>query len=403
MKRSVRTLVVGLLLALATGFLVGAHAYIAQRLVLDPALPAPWRQVGVWIVAALGASLVLQPIGERVLRPPLSRWIAWPASLWMGVAFWLLLLLGTSDLVLWVAGGTAWAAGESVASGDVAGTRAAVVCAVVFVAAAFAVHSARRPPQHRRVEVAIERWPRDFDAFRIVQISDIHIGPILGRPFARHVAQRVLALRPDLVAVTGDLVDGSARLLSEEVAPFGDLEAPYGVYFVTGNHDHLSGAAPWTARLCELGMRVLRNERVEIRKGEAVFDLLGVDDHHASVIGGGAEDLERAFAGRDPERPAVLLAHDPATFRRARREALDLQLSGHTHGGQIWPFGFLVRLAVPWVAGHYRDARAQLYVSRGTGFWGPPMRLLAPAEITEIVIRAPDPRSGSAGLGSAVP
>jgi predicted MPP superfamily phosphohydrolase len=388
MKRSVRTLVVGLLLALAVGLLVGAHAYIVQRLVLDPALPAPWRQAGVWLVVALGASLVAQPIGERLLRPPLSHWIAWPASLWMGVAFWLLLLLGASDLVLRVAGGTAWAADGRVVAGDVAGARAALVCAVVLVAATCGVRSARRPPQHRRVEVSIDRWPRAFDGFRIVQISDIHIGPILGRRFARHVVERVLALRPDLIGVTGDLVDGSARLLAEEVAPFADLEAPYGVYFVTGNHDHLSGAAPWTARIRELGMRVLRNERVEIRKGDAVFDLLGVDDHHASVIGGGGEDLERAFAGRDSERPAVLLAHDPATFRRARREALDLQLSGHTHGGQIWPFGFLVRLAVPWVAGHYRDARAQLYVSRGTGFWGPPMRLFAPAEITEIVIRA---------------
>ena len=390
MKRSVRSLVVGLLLTLATCVLVGAHAYIALRLVVDPALPPPWRQAGVWLVVALGGSLVLQPIGERLLRPPLSRWIAWPASLWMGVLFWLLVLLGTSDFVLWIAGGVAWAADGSVAASDVAGARAVLVCAVVLVAAAFGVRSARLPPEHRRIEITIDRWPRAFDAFRIVQISDIHIGPILGRRFARHVVRRVLALEPDVVAVTGDLVDGSARLLAEEVAPFAELDAPYGVYFVTGNHDHLSGAAPWVARLRELGMQVLRNERVEVRKGDAVFDLLGVDDHHGSVIGGGGEDLGRAFEGRDPERPAVLLAHDPATFRRARLEALDLQLSGHTHGGQIWPFRFLVRLAVPWVAGYYRDGRAQLYVSRGTGFWGPPMRLFAPAEITEIVIRAPD-------------
>jgi predicted MPP superfamily phosphohydrolase len=133
-------------------------------------------------------------------------------------------------------------------------------------------------------------------------------------------------------------------------------------------------------------MHVLRNERVRIGTDAASFDLIGVDDHHGHLIGGGAEDLDAALAGRDPDRAAVLLAHDPSTFRRARREDIDLQISGHTHGGQLWPFRYLVRLVIPWVAGRYRDGRAQLYVSRGTGFWGPPMRLLAPAEITEITL-----------------
>jgi len=233
----------------------------------------------------------------------------------------------------------------------------------------------------------IERWPRALDGFRIVQISDIHIGPLLGREFAAHLAQRVNALEPDLIAVTGDLVDGSAPRLAAEVAPFADLRARHGVFFVTGNHDHYSGAEAWAETVRGLGMRVLRNERVEVGASGASFDLAGVDDHHAHFAGDGREDLSRALAGRDPERAAVLLAHDPATFARARKEAIDLQLSGHTHGGQIWPFAWFVRLATPYVAGRYRDGRAQLYVSRGTGFWGPPMRLFSPAEITEITLR----------------
>jgi predicted MPP superfamily phosphohydrolase len=142
-------------------------------------------------------------------------------------------------------------------------------------------------------------------------------------------------------------------------------------------------------------MRALRNERVRIGSDTASFDLVGVDDHHGHLIGGGVEDLASALEGRDPGRAAVLLAHDPSTFRAARSRDIDLQISGHTHGGQIWPFGYVVRLLIPWVAGRYRAGRAQLYVSRGTGFWGPPMRLLAPAEITEITLRSGSPAAAS--------
>jgi predicted MPP superfamily phosphohydrolase len=305
----------------------------------------------------------------------------------MGAGFWLLLLLFASDAVLWVAGGVARAADASVA--DDAGTaswRAALTVGIALTGVGVGLRTALAGPRvvHQRFEIA--SWPDALDGFRIVQISDIHIGPILGRQFAADLTAQVNALDPDLVVVTGDLVDGNADLLADEVAPFAGLRGRHGVYFVTGNHDHYSGANPWVDRVASLGMRPLRNERVEIREGDAAFDLVGVDDHHAHFVGDGREDLARAIEGRDPSRPAVLLAHDPATFKSARREALDLQLSGHTHGGQIWPFAWFVRLATPWVAGRYREGRAQLYVSRGTGFWGPPLRLGAPAEITEITL-----------------
>jgi predicted MPP superfamily phosphohydrolase len=241
-------------------------------------------------------------------------------------------------------------------------------------------------PAVRRVEIALARWPRAFDGFRIVQISDIHIGPLLGRGFARALSERVNALAPDLVAVTGDLVDGPVESLREEVAPFAELRGRHGVFFVTGNHDVYSGGEPWVEHVRALGMRPLRNERIAIG-GDAGFDLAGVDDHRGDWMHGSSEDLGAALAGRDPSRPVVLLAHDPGSFRRASAEGVDLQLSGHTHGGQIWPFNFLVRLAVPWVAGLHRVGSSLLYVSRGSGFWGPPMRLLAPAEITELVLR----------------
>jgi predicted MPP superfamily phosphohydrolase len=160
------------------------------------------------------------------------------------------------------------------------------------------------------------------------------------------------------------------------------------VYFVTGNHDVYSGSEPWVERVRELGMRVLRNERVAIEARGAVFDLAGVDDHRGDLVRGTTEDLPAALAGRDAARPVVLLAHDPSTFKEASRAGVALQLSGHTHGGQIWPFGALVRLVVPYVGGLYERGGSWLYVSRGTGFWGPPMRLGAPAEITEITLRS---------------
>ena len=377
-----------LLLLVAASLLVGAHGYLAQRLVLEPGLAPPWRGVLLGLLAGLGASLVLQPLAERGLAPRLGHVLAWPASLWMGLAFLLLLLLGVSDVALWLLGSAALAAsGTADGEASAAGARAVGVLAIAFVAGAWGLRSALQPPERRRVEIPLARWPVELDGFRIVQISDVHIGPLLGRRFAERVVAQVNALEPDLVAITGDLVDGSVRRLAADVEPFASLEARHGVFFVTGNHDHYSDADAWADHVARLGMRVLRNERVCIREGGVAFDLIGVDDHRGDWIGGGGEDLPKALQGRDPERPSVLLAHDPSTFKRASALGIDLQISGHTHGGQIWPFGALVRLAIPFVAGRYRRNGAELYVSRGTGFWGPPMRLFAPAEIGELILR----------------
>ena len=385
-----------LLLLVAASLLVGTHAYLAQRLVLEPGLAPPWRGLLLGILAGLGASLVLQPVAERGPAPRLAQVLAWPAALWMGLAFLLLLLLGVSDVALWLLGSAALAAsGTADGEASAAGARAVGVLAIAFVAGAWGLRSALRPPDRRRVEIPLVRWPKGLDGFRIVQISDLHIGPLLGRRFAEQLVARVNALEPDLVAITGDLVDGSVRRLAADVEPFARLEARHGVFFVTGNHDHYSDADAWADHVAGLGLRVLRNERVCIREGGVAFDLIGVDDHRGDWIRGGGEDLPKALHGRDPERPSVLLAHDPSTFKRASALGVDLQISGHTHGGQIWPFGALVRLAIPFVAGRYRRNGAELYVSRGTGFWGPPMRLFAPAEIGELILRC----EGAGGTG----
>jgi predicted MPP superfamily phosphohydrolase len=310
----------------------------------------------------------------------------------MGTAFLFLVALGAGDLLRFLAGNAAFAAGgalpEPVAS---ARAQAASALGIVGVAGALALYSGLRPPRLARVEIPLRDWPRALDGFRIAQISDIHIGPLLDRRFSRHLTERVNALAPDLICVTGDLVDGSARLLADEVEPFAALRARHGAYFVTGNHDHYSNARDWVDVVTKLGMVPLRNRHVVIRHEGASFTLAGVDDHRGGFNDDQREDLAAALAGRDPALTVVLLAHDPATFKGASRSGVALQLSGHTHGGQIWPFRYLVRLATPFVAGRYARNGSELYVSRGTGFWGPPMRLFAPAEITELTLRSAGP------------
>ncbi|HSJ96755.1 MAG TPA: metallophosphoesterase [Myxococcota bacterium] len=382
---------------------IGAHLYLAHRLALAPAWPAGVRTallaaLGVGFVALLTQAFVRRRVGRAVGA------LAWTAYTWLGLAFLLLVASFASDLALALLGA---AAPAGMADGEgIARARALGVGVVGVSVSALAMRRGLSAPELRRVEVALARWPRALDGFRIVQLSDVHLGPLLDRRFAASLAARVNALAPDLVVVTGDLVDGGVRRIGAEVEPLGALRARHGVFFVTGNHDYYSGADDWVARMKGLGWRALRNERVAIEIGGAAFDLAGVDDHHGALVEpGGGEDLARALDGRDPERPVVLLAHDPATFRRAARRDVDLQLSGHTHGGQIWPFRWAVRLTVPWVEGLHRVGRSALYVSRGTGFWGPPMRLGAPAEITELVLRA-DPAKipgGSDPPGRAVP
>jgi predicted MPP superfamily phosphohydrolase len=256
------------------------------------------------------------------------------------------------------------------------------------------VRSALTELRLQEVEIELERLPSALDGTTIVQLTDLHLGPTLGREWMERIVARTNALEPDVVAITGDLVDGSVEELALAAAPVAGLRARHGVYFVTGNHEYYSGVDEWLAEIRRLGVRVLRNERVTIGDGADAFDLAGVDDYHAQGMAPGhGPDLPAALAGREATRELVLLAHQPKAVHEAARLGVGLQLSGHTHGGQIWPFGLLVRLQQPYVAGLAREGGTQLYVSRGTGYWGPPMRLGAPAEITRIVLRSPHRRA----------
>ena len=374
-----RRLPVLIALFVFTALVIAAHDYFLRRLVLEPALPSPFREIATVFIALAGLSIFANPIGERTFGPAVGRALGWPAYLWLGTSFYLLIGLWTSDVVLLLLGQNGLAAAR---------LRAAVVCGTAAALVGLGAWSALRTPRVKRVELQIDGWPSALSGYRIVQISDIHVGSLIRRSFLRRLVDRCNALRPDVLAITGDLVDGSVRHYGAELAPLAELKARDGVFFVTGNHDHYSGADPWIRRLQELGIDVLRNRRVVLGADGARIELAGVDDVSSRRLdASGGYDLRAALAGWDGETPLVLLSHHPSTFDDAQARGVHLQLSGHTHGGQLWPFGWMVRLQTRYVAGVYRRGRSWLYVSRGTGFWGPPMRVLAPAEITELVLR----------------
>ncbi|MGW3440099.1 metallophosphoesterase [Streptomyces bacillaris] len=234
-------------------------------------------------------------------------------------------------------------------------------------------------PTVKRVTVPLAKLPRAAHGFRIAVVSDIHIGPILGRAHTRRIVDTINSTSPDLVAVVGDLVDGSVADLGSAAEPLAGLRARHGSFFVTGNHEYFSGAEQWVNHVRELGLIPLENARVEM----GGFDLAGVNDIAGETEGQGP-DFGRALGDRDRSRAAVLLAHQPVVIHDAVEHGVDLQLSGHTHGGQLWPGNYLAELANPTVAGLERYGDTQLFVSRGAGAWGPPVRVGAPADITVV-------------------
>ncbi|MEU0619315.1 metallophosphoesterase [Streptomyces rubiginosohelvolus] len=243
----------------------------------------------------------------------------------------------------------------------------------------YGTYGVLRGPSVQRITVPLAKLPRAAHGFRIAVVSDIHIGPILGRAHTRRIVDTINATSPDLVAVVGDLVDGSVADLGSAAEPLAALRARHGSYFVTGNHEYFSGAEQWIDHVRELGLVPLENARVEIEG----FDLAGVNDIAGETEGQGP-DFGRALGDRDRGRAAVLMAHQPVVIHDAVEHGVDLQLSGHTHGGQLWPGNYLAELANPTVAGLERYGDTQLFVSRGAGAWGPPVRVGAPSDITVV-------------------
>ncbi len=374
-------------LVVVLGITTAIHYYLWQRLVMDPVWPSPWLSVGTWVLIALGVSIPLAFVAGRFLSRATASPVAWVAYVWMGAMFLLLVLLVPSELVLGIGGFVGGADGVASPERRLFLSRgiALIVGGTGVGLSALGMVNALAPVKVARVRARLRDLPPALSGFTIVQLTDIHVGPTIGRGFIEELVRRTNALSPDVVAITGDLVDGSVAELGPLVEPLRELRARHGVFFVTGNHEYYSGADEWIAYLGQLGVRVLRNERVTIEHDGAELDVAGVDDWEAASFGNGhGRDLAKALEGRAAGRKVVLLAHQPKQIDEASEHGVDLQLSGHTHGGQIFPFNVHVRLQQPYVSGLHQHGSTALYVSRGTGYWGPPMRLGVPAEITHV-------------------
>jgi len=421
-------------MVLVTGLI---HLYLWKRLVRDTTTPGRWRRVGT--VAALVLAL-LTPATMIGTREGLY-WLAWPGYLWLAVMFYLLVVLAVLEPPMLVtrlvlarrsrraaakapetvavpAGAGATTVAEPPAGATTVAeppadavppvdtppvepdhdpdrrrllARGAAIFAGLTATGivGYGVRTALGPPRLDRVQIPLAKLPRSMDGLRIATVSDIHIGPLAGRAHTERVVAAINRLDADLVAVVGDLVDGTVAELGDAAAPLRDLRSRYGAFFVTGNHEYYSGVEEWVVEIERLGLRVLQNERQEILARGGALDLAGVNDPAGEGLGfAQGPDFDAALGGRDPSRPVVLLAHQPINVHEAAKRGVDLQLSGHTHGGQIVPFNLAVALQQPVVSGHATIDGTQIYVTNGAGFWGPPVRVGAPPQVTLVELRS---------------
>lgn len=369
--------------ALPLTLLVALHAYIGLRLVPDlPPAAQPLAAAGL----ALEFAAVYSGLGHVYGPRPTRGLLAWIGLGALGFFSSLLVLTLLRDVLLLVLAAAGWLWAAIPGAARAAPLTAVAVPALALAASLLGLFYARRPPPVRRVRVPVPGLPPALHGLRIAQISDLHVGPTIRADFVHRVVARVNALQADIVAITGDSVDGSVAELAPHTAPLGQLQGRLGVYAVTGNHEYYSGGPAWIAEFRRLGIRVLMNEHLLLDIGGAPLLLAGVPDYTAHHFEPShRSDPQLALQGALPQAAfKVLLAHQPRTAPAAAEAGFDLQLSGHTHGGQFLPWRWFVPLQQPYVAGLRRHGRLWIYISRGTGYWGPPKRLGAPSEITEL-------------------
>jgi uncharacterized protein len=373
----------------------------ARRVFLHPlwlflALPAyvGWRLVSAMSngpigttagIVLLSASCLFIPFSMRartMLDRKLADLVSWVGLTAMGFFSSLIVLTLLRDVLL--AGTHLFMSSEQARLWITPSAQATLLLTLVITAAGMII--ARRRPGVVEVRIPVTGLPPALHGFSIAQISDVHVGPTIKRGFVEGIVRRVNELNADLIAVTGDLVDGSVQQLSVHTAPLAGLAARHGAFFVTGNHEYYSGERAWTAEIRRLGMHVLKNEHVVLKHDGAALVLAGVTDYSAHHFDPAQRsDPAAALSGAPADAGArILLAHQPSSATAAAQAGFDVQISGHTHGGQFWPWNLFVHFFQPFTGGLHRLKNLWIYVSRGTGYWGPPNRFGVPSEITRI-------------------
>ncbi len=382
-----------LVFALVGAAIAGLHWWLWRRLGRRAELPRGVA-TAVKLILTLGAAAFPLLLMASALLPRRSLGLGFYLPFFWIIPFSYLLILGlVLDALLRVRGRQTGAGGAADPErrrflARVAGSTAALGTGAIT---ATGVQNARYGLAVEEVQVRIRNWPAAFEGLRIAQLTDVHVSHILGREYVEAVVELTNGTSPDLIAITGDLIDARVDEIESEIAPLRGLRSRLGNFFVTGNHEYYSGEVEeWIDHLRSLGLRTLHNERVSFGDGAETFDLVGVPDWSRRNKEF-APSLARALEGRRPETPSILLAHQPKQIHEAAKLGIDLQISGHTHAGQIWPMGTLLAyLGNPYVQGLHWHQRTQIYVSRGTGYWGIPMRVGCPPEITLINIRRAD-------------
>jgi predicted MPP superfamily phosphohydrolase len=389
---------------IALSIVLLGFGYIGWRIIHSSHLERPWNTAA-WVLLTCLALLI--PLAFMTRMNWAGSWVStafiWIAYINMGFFSLVLTFLLIRDFGwLLFAGGEKlfsfavdlFQSGEKVAAHSDPERRRFLIrsmsVGILTVAGgmtAYGLFQARRRPGVVDVSIPIPNLHDDLVGLRIVQITDIHAGLTVGKSFVETIVEQANELKADIIAFTGDLVDGSVKNLRDAVAPMQNLQARYGKYFITGNHEYYSGAAPWVEEAQRLGFTVLLNEHDVLKLGNAQLLLAGVTDYSGgNFLASHKSDPAKAVMNAPECDAKILLAHQPKTLHSALPLNFDLQISGHTHGGQFFPWNLVAAIDQPYISGLHKHEHMWVYVSRGTGYWGPPVRIAARSEITVLTL-----------------